>query len=139
MIDFLNAFTVGEFLVYTVTLLLAIEASVRFFDWLNGRFNLVETRKTREEARFEAIESKLNQLLDASEHQAKSTSTLLESDMVRIKGEIIREHAAHVRQGSIDYKTLDYLQRQFHCYQMEGGNSYVHNLMDDLEGLPLSD
>ena len=41
--------------------------------------------------------------------------------------------------GTIDYKSLDYLQQQFKAYEKMGGNSYVHNLIKDLEGLPLSD
>ena len=41
--------------------------------------------------------------------------------------------------GCIDYRTLDYLQQQFKAYEDMGGNSYVHELMRDLESLPLKD
>ena len=119
LIQFLSNYRLDEFIVFTVALFCLLVAAIKFFDYLNERFHIVETRKTKT--------------------QEKNINTLLESDMVRIKGEIIKEHNQHMRLGYIDYKTLDYLQRQFRCYEKEGGNSYVHNLMDDMEKLPLNE
>lgn len=139
MIEFLSAYTVDEFLVFSVTFVALLMGLIKAFDSVNDRFRLVETKKTKTESRLDSIAEKLDAIIDSSRTYEEQISILLESDKTRIKGEIIREHKEHMAAGSIDYKTLDYLQRQYHCYQKEGGNSYIHSLMDDIEGLPLSD
>lgn len=139
LIQFLSNYRVDEFIVYTVALFCLLVAAIKFFDYLNERFHLIETRKTKTQSLLSDLSTKLDCLLEQNDTQEKNINTLLESDMVRIKGEIIKEHNQHMRLGYIDYKTLDYLQRQFKCYEKEGGNSYVHNLMDDMEKLPLNE
>lgn len=139
MIDFLSHYTVDEFLAFSVALILVVMGVVKTFDTINNRFHLLETKKTKTENRLDSIESKLDSILAATGTYEQQIQILLESDKTRIKGEIIKEHKEHMAAGSIDYKTLDYLQRQYHCYQREGGNSYIHNLMKDIESLPLSD
>lgn len=63
-------------------------------------------------------------------------SILVESDKCRIRGEIVKQHDLHMREGYIDLYNLDYLQKQANCYFEEGGNSYIHDLMEDLSNLP---
>lgn len=139
LINFLNTYTVDEFIGYTIALFLLLVAAIKTFDYLNERFKIFETRKSKSQQMLCDMSEKINLLLDKSACQERRINTLLESDMVRIKGEIIQKHREYTRLGYIDYKTLDYLQRQFKCYEAEGGNSYIHNLMDDLEDLPLND
>lgn len=139
MIDFLANYTVDEFITYTVALFLLLVGIIKFFDYINTRFGLFETKKTKTQNLLDSLNTKVDSLLDKSNTQEQNINILLESDMARIKGEIIREHSEHLLKGTIDYKTLDYLQRQFKCYEAEGGNSYVHNLMQDLEDLTLTD
>jgi hypothetical protein len=61
---------------------------------------------------------------------------LVESDKCRIRGEILREHQRYMDMGYIPYNSLEYIKKQYDCYQQEGGNSFVKSLMEDLEGLP---
>lgn len=139
IIDFLANYTVDEFIGYTVALLVLLVGLIKFFDYINVRFGLFETRKTKTQNLLDSLNTKVDSLLEQSNAQEQSINILLESDMARIKGEILKEHSEHLLKGTIDYKTLDYLQRQFKCYEAEGGNSYVHNLMQDLEELTLTE
>lgn len=40
--------------------------------------------------------------------------------------------------GSIDVYSLEYLHQQYSIYRAEGGNSFVKELMDDLDDLDIS-
>ena len=61
---------------------------------------------------------------------------LINSDRARIKGEILKKHTELMKQGWVDLHTLEYLNQQFDYYKEEGGNSFVYELMADINGLP---
>lgn len=137
--EIISTYTLGEFVAFSALLIALIIAGVRLFEFLNERFHFVETKKSKTEAKFDEMDSKIDMLLEQLAASKNDTNTLIQASISRIKGEIVRQHKVFMAQGFIDYKSLDYLQQQFKCYTNMGGNSYVHLLMDDLENLPIKD
>lgn len=93
-------------------------------NYINGK-----VRDKQEEIEQSLLPSKIDEI-------ERVLSILLESDKCRIRGEIVKQHDYHMREGYIDLYNLDYLQKQANCYFEEGGNSYIHDLMEDLSNLP---
>ena len=106
---------------------------------LNDVFHLVETRKSKLDSRLDRFDSKLDEINSRLNKNETDTDALKDASVSRIKGKIVDRHKEFMAHGSIDYKTLDYIQQQFRAYERLGGNSYVHDLVKDLEGLPLVD
>lgn len=135
MLELISTYTLGEFIGFCSILAGGIAALIKFLSYLNEQFKFVETKKTK----IDKLNSKLDSLLEKVERNEEDTQVLKEASISRIKGKIVDRHKEFMAQGSIDYRTLDYLQAQFRAYEKMGGNSYVHELMRDLEGLPLKD
>ena len=93
-------------------------------NYINGK-----VRDKQDEMEQSVLPSKIDEI-------ERVLSILLESDKCRIRGEIVKQHDYHMREGYIDLYNLDYLQKQANCYFEEGWNSYIHDLMEDLSNLP---
>lgn len=106
---------------------------------LNDVFHFVETKKSKLDSRLDKFDVKLDDIASRLCKNETDTDALKDASISRIKGKIVDRHKEFMAQGSIDYKTLDYIQQQFRAYERLGGNSYVHDLVKDLEGLPLVD
>ena len=77
-----------------------------------------------QDARFNAIESRLTDLTT--------------SDMHDIKGWIVDQyHKFYGEQGWIDAFSADTLDHRYEDYKKEGGNSYIDTLMERLHMLPM--
>lgn len=124
--ELLTAYSVDEILMFLVLLVGAVISAIKAFEYLNDKMELVMTKKLKSR--------KFGERLDSLE---ESMDILLESDKSRIRGEIVREYRYFVRQGYIDAFTLDYLHHQFESYRKLGGNSYIEQVMDELDNLPL--
>lgn len=135
MLELISTYTLGEFIGFCSILAGGIAALVKLFNYLNSQFHFVDTKKTK----MDNLNSKLDSLLEKVEKNEDDTQVLKEVSISRIKGNIVDRHKEYMELGYIDYRTLDYLQAQFRAYEKMGGNSYVHELMRDLEGLPLKD
>lgn len=135
MVELISAYTLGEFIGFCAILIGLVLAGVKLFNYLNSQFHFVETKRTK----IDNLNAKLDSLLEKVERNEEDTQILKEASISRIKGKIVDRHKEYMALGCIDYRTLDYLQAQFRAYEKMGGNSYVHELMRDLEGLPLKD
>lgn len=135
MLELISTYTLGEFVGFSALLVGLVLGAVKLVSYLNSQFHFFETKRTK----MDALNGKLDSLLEKVEKNEKDIAILMEADVSRIKGKIVDRHKEYMALGSIDYRTLDYLQQQYKAYSAMGGNSYVHNLMDDLEGLPLKD
>lgn len=94
------------------------------FKALHSRFDEIDRRLAALEERMGTAEERLN--------------TLTESDMNDIKSWIVEQyHKFYGHQGWIDAYSADTIERRFGDYQAEGGNSYVHNLVNQLRTLPM--
>lgn len=76
-----------------------------------------------------------NTIPERVEALEQQTSLLLESDKIRIKGEILSLHTECMETGKITEHQLEYLHDMFKVYEKEYGNSFVHLLVDDLHKL----
>lgn len=135
MVELISTYTLGEFIGFCAILIGLVLAGVKLFKYLNSQFHFVETKRTK----IDNLNAKLDSLLEKVERNEGDTQILKEASISRIKGKIVDRHKEYMALGCIDYRTLDYLQAQFRAYEKMGGNSYVHELMRDLEGLPLKD
>lgn len=144
MIDLLSQYSISEILIFIVILALAFKGVVSFFDWLSQRmekhyFNKQE-KKEGEDIQNEKINSVLasQQAMLEEINQIKSTLNLLvESDRDSIKSFITKEYKQYVEeQGWIDEYSLEILEKRFHTYELEGGNSFILQLMSEIRALP---
>lgn len=133
MIDFLSQYSLYEFIVFATSFTLLVVAAIKFFDWLNQRFDLVETKRTKSQRQMDELSKNISILLENNKKQEAALNTLLESDKCRIRAEITDIWQQHMKEKRIDYFTLNYTQKQYECYKGEGGNSYVDGLMEEME------
>ena len=106
-----------------------------------ARLHAEEELKTK--LRFEAGEQRIKKLeeddasltsrLDKTEERIK---LLTDSDKLRIKREIKKEHDRAMLLGYIDGQTLDLLEQEFDIYTQEGGNGWALRMMNDMRSLP---
>ena len=111
----------------------------KILDYFNSKLHLVETKKTKTEAKLDKIEQAIEALTAQYEKLDKDNEAMKAASISRIKQQMVDKHNQYMREGAIDYMSLDCLQQQFKAYEAMGGNSYVHDLMKDLEGLPLKE
>ena len=77
------------------------------------------------------------QTKDAIERIEKSIDLLLASDKDDIKAWITQQHHYFCYQlGYIDDYNLDCIEKRYGHYKDEGGNSFVHGLMEEIRALP---
>ena len=111
----------------------------KILDYFNSKLHLVETKKTKTEAKLDKIEEAIETLTAQYEKLDKDNEAMKAASISRIKQQMVDKHNQYMREGAIDYMSLDCLQQQFKAYEAMGGNSYVHDLMKDLESLPLKE
>lgn len=85
------------------------------------------------------MDKRIKNIENVNETQQKTIELLVESDRIRIKGEILKQCQYFERKGSIDKYSLEYLYRLYEIYKKEGGNSYVELLMKKVGKLDLDD
>lgn len=148
MLELLSAYSVTEILVFLVFIAAAIKGVASFFEWAGARVHTTGEIKRRErerrlQERLSSGDRTMNQLkqeqsliLQTLQEIKESISLLTESDKDDIKACITEKHHFFKRQGWIDDYSLDCLERRFAHYQQEGGNSFVHTLMDEIRLLP---
>ena len=68
--------------------------------------------------------------------QQTALNMLVASDIDDIKSYIVKQYHTFHAQGWIDDFSMDAIEKRFQHYINEGGNSYVHNLVEKLRQLP---
>lgn len=148
MLELLSAYSITEILVFLVFIATAIKGVTSFFEWAGARIHTTREIECREKERqlqkrlslgaetMSQLKQEQSLILQALQEIKESISLLTESDKDDIKAYIIEKHHFFKRQGWIDDYSLDCLERRFAHYQQEGGNSFVHTLMDEIRLLP---
>ena len=140
LIQLFSQFNLGQILIIIILLGLSAKGVVTFFDWVKERLYKLSNKQLKSKKTNEQIknqEETINNLKKDVEKIQKSIDTLIESDKENIKAWITEKHHYYCYEKKyIDDYTLDCLERRFSRYEEEGGNSFVHNLMDDLRDLP---
>lgn len=140
LIQLLKQFDITTFLTFTIILALAAKGAIIFFDWVKERLMKMFNKQTKKQRQIEQLrqqEKSIKELKSNMESIQSKMNLLIESDKDDIKAWITEKHHFYCyQQKYIDDYTLDCLEKRFSHYEVEGGNSFVHNLMEELRALP---
>ena len=140
LIQLFSQFNLGQILIIIILLGLSAKGVITFFDWVKERLYKLSNKQLKSKKANEQIknqEETINNLKKDVEKIQKSIDTLIESDKENIKAWITEKHHYYCYEKKyIDDYTLDCLEKRFSHYEVEGGNSFVHNLMEELRALP---
>ena len=143
MIDMLQQYSITDIIVFTVFLALAIKGIISFFDWVKER--ATQHFKAKEDQDRQEVDQndKINSILESQNailaqiHEMRDIIDILEaSDRDAIKSYITKEYKYYTKEGWIDDYSLEILEKRFHHYELEGGNSFILKLMEELRALP---
>lgn len=140
LIQLLKQFDITTFLTFTIVLALAAKGTIIFFDWVKERLMKMFNKQTKKQRQIEQLrqqEKSIKELKNNMESIQSKMNLLIESDKDDIKAWITEKHHFYCyQQKYIDDYTLDCLEKRFSHYEVEGGNSFVHTLMEELRALP---
>ena len=140
LIQLLKQFDITTFLTFIIVLALAAKGVIIFFDWVKERLMKMFNKQTKKQRQIEQLqqqENTIKELKNNMESIQSKMNLLIESDKDDIKAWITEKHHFYCyQQKYIDDYTLDCLEKRFSHYEVEGGNSFVHNLMEELRALP---
>ena len=132
MIDLLAAYSVEQILIFTILLALAIKGVISFFDWAHSR---IHTKFSSDHHLNENI-NKIYSLENKINNIASQVDLLIRSDRDSIKMAITKDYHYFCEQHKwIDDYSLECLERRYKNYQEEGGNSFIHNMMEEIRSL----
>lgn len=134
------SYSAGEIIIFIIIAALAIKELINFIDWADSRIHTYVKQKDKPEQILHTTQNhdkQLKQIKNQIEQLRDSIQLLIESDKDDIKLSITKEHHYFCYQlGYIDDYSLDCLERRYECYQIQGGNSFIQDLMKDLRSLP---
>ena len=162
MLDLIAAFTIPQIISFIILLLLATKGIWDLKDFFVGKYNekfnkdyLIKEKEKELEAHYThckeqhgetlALYNSLNKKMDDWINQVgeklvmfeDQLKLLLESDRNDIKQSIVKDYHYFVeKQGWIDDFSLDTILLRYNDYKMEGGNTYVDTLVNELKNLP---
>ena len=132
MIELLTAYSIEQILIFIVLLALAIKGVISFLDWAHDR---IQTKFSNNHdlntniSKIDSLENKINDI-------ALQVNLLIRSDRDSIKMAITKDyHYFCDQQKWIDDYSLECLERRYKNYQEEGGNSFIHNMMEEIRNL----
>lgn len=154
MAEFLQSYSLSEILIFLVMFAVAFKGVVSFFDWgierLRKVFNKEQQKEDIHNSLREAIDNTNNQIKDLANNQNEmikelkdiklNIELLTEADQADIKAWITEKHHhfCYERKWIDDYN-LDCIEKRYHYYELEGGNSFVADLMEEIRALPKVD
>ncbi len=151
MKDLLNTYSIDQILLFIVLLAAAIKGVVSWIDWARNRGEKIidkrNQRATLENSVKELMTAQKNMKCDIDKCQTQLKETINEikqsidlltnSDKDDIKAWITEKHHYYVYHiGYIDDYSLDCIERRYNHYKDEGGNSFIHELMEEIRALP---
>lgn len=85
----------------------------------------------------EITPARIKSIEDSCIEQSRKLELLFESDKLRIKSDILRQYRRFADKGSIDVRSLDCLHQEYEIYKKEGGNSFVEEIMQLIDEIPV--
>ena len=139
-IQLLTQFDMTTILIFIILIALSAKGIITFFDWVKERIMKMFNKQSKKEKELEQLQQQeldIKELRKNIESIQSNINLLIESDKDDIKAYITEKHHFYCyQQKYIDDYTLNCLEKRFNHYEAEGGNSFVHNLMDELRALP---
>ena len=140
LIQLLTQFDMTTILIFIILIALSAKGVITFFDWVKERIMKMFNKQSKKEKELEQLQQQeldIKELRKNIESIQSNINLLIESDKDDIKAYITEKHHFYCyQQKYIDDYTLNCLEKRFNNYETEGGNSFVHNLMDELRALP---
>ena len=158
MLDLLAAFTPLQILTFVILFSLAVKGIQDLIDFFKGKykekFNKDHQKITRDEELdkhyqvcidqhketlelYNMVSDKLDDLSNSIKELDRRVDRLTVSDRNDIKQYIVREYHYFVEEKKwIDDYSLDSILQRFEDYKAEGGNTYVHTLVEEIKKLP---
>ena len=141
--DLLSQFDIKTIFIVALLLFFAIKEIIQTIDYFKKRKKNEYKEISGRDKRLEELETGRQENKKNIENIScdiktvkKSVELLIESDKNDIKSWITEKHHYFMRQKWIDDYSLDCIERRFKCYQREGGNSYVEELVNEIRKLP---
>lgn len=101
--------------------------------------DILEQRLEAGSKRMEALEAHDAKMEELLENQQKEIALLLQSDKMDIKAYITEKYYYYQNKPYINAEIMDILEQRFAIYQIEGGDSFIERMMDELRQKPLVD
>lgn len=150
MIELLTNYSLGQIFVFIVIAAIALKEVATFLDWLNDKAR----KKVAKEQQPETISQKLNKAIQQQDEEIvslkediqdiqesiqilnKKIEMLISSDRDSIKAWLTAQHHYFMEKGTIDYYSFDCISRRYAHYKEEGGNTFIDDIMEDINNLP---
>lgn len=151
MLEILKQYQLSEILAILIAFALGVKGLVTFYDWAFSRLKSIFNKENQEEIEKKKIQEKIDNydirlnefsksqesLKDGVDKLTNKINLLIDSDREDIKAFIVREHHYFCYQKKwIDDYSLECLEKRFEYYDVEGGNSFVENMMKEIRSLP---
>lgn len=147
----LSSFSLNTIIIVIVAVISLWYSAAKIKDYLSAKTQAIrdaERRKVEEERalseRLTAQENDLNDLKASQLLLSKSLTKiadqidlLVSSDMADIKSYITQRYNEFTKLGYIDMHSLQACEKRYEYYRLEGGNSFVQQLMTELRNLPI--
>lgn len=150
MKQLLSMYSLRQFFIFVIILALAIKQFISFLDWFNERIG----KKVDKDRKASTLENQIQQILEERRLQiiqlknndiklqaniqelTKKIDMLISSDRDDIKAWLTAQHHHFIEKGSIDYYSLDCISKRYQHYKKEGGNTFIDDLMEEINSLP---
>lgn len=158
MLDLINSFTPTQIILFIVLGSLAVKGAWDMIDFFKSKYQEKFNKDYKELLSKDEIEKKYQECLDkhvaslelyselnkkidtlviSVDNLSSRVDRLTISDRNDIRQYIVKEYHHFVEdQGQIDDYSLDCILQRFKDYEEEGGNSYIHTLIDEIKKLP---
>ena len=150
MINLLTNYSLGEILVFIVITAIALKEAITFFDWMHDKLkkrfqkeqqpqNISEKFKTvlkEKEAELSEMAAQIQEIQSCINNININLQMLIASDKDAIKAWLTSQHHHFMEKGVIDYYSFDCISRRYQHYKEEGGNTFIDDLMEDINNLP---
>ena len=146
MAELITNYSWSEIILFVIAFAAAIKGVVTFWDWGKDRLRKVYDKEDKIEEIKSLIVENIKQMNEFSniqaqtineiQHLKENITNLTASDKDDIKAWITEKHHHFCYDIKyIDDYSLDCIEKRYCHYKEEGGNSFIHTLMDDIRGL----
>ena len=153
MKQLLSNYSAGQIFLFLILVGIAIKEIISFFDWASERLSKQVDKEKKpiklEEKLSNAIEERNQQIKEIRQDQNKieqsilamnnKLNMLIDSDRDSIKAWITAQHHHFMEKGHIDYYSLDCISRRYEDYKRQEGNTFIDELMEEINELPKDD
>lgn len=161
MIELLSTFSASQLLIFMIMLMLAAKELITIMEFFWNKLRSVFDKEYKVKDEKKEIAEKLEKMSQfiedyKREHkklvqqvenireeykgmfikQQQTLDTLIASDIEDIKSDIVKQYHVFTEKQWIDDFSMDAIEKRYARYEEEGGNSYVHTLIDKLRQLP---